>query len=175
MPDPLRPLPIRIVGATEADLAAVGELAGEIWREHYPGIITPEQIEYMLSRGYSRAALRRFVDEAGAGLALAYVGERLAGFAAHHRSDHAGEIKLDKLYVHQDYQGRGVGSRLIAHVEAAARAQERTTLILNVNKNNVKAIAAYERNGFAVRESVVVDIGAGFVMDDYVMAKQLPR
>jgi len=175
MPDPLRPLPIRIVGAAEGDLAAVAELAGEIWRQHYPGIITSEQIEYMLARGYSRAALRRFVSEAGAGLALAYVGERLAAFAAYHRGERAGEIKLDKLYVHHDYHGRGVGSRLIAHVELAARAQQRTTLLLNVNKNNVSAIAAYERNGFAVRESVVVDIGAGFVMDDYVMAKQLPR
>jgi ribosomal protein S18 acetylase RimI-like enzyme len=175
MPDRLRPLLVRIVGAAEGDLAAVAELAGGIWRQHYPGIITSEQIEYMLARGYSRPALRRFVSEAGAGLALAYVGERLAAFAAYHRADRAGEIKLDKLYVHHDYHGRGVGSRLIAHVEAAARAQQRTTLILNVNKTNVRAIAAYERNGFAVRESVVVDIGAGFVMDDYVMAKQLPR
>ena len=175
MPDPLRPLDIRIVGATEADLAAVAELAGEVWRKYYPGIITSEQIEYMLARGYSRNALRRFTDEAGAGLPLAHVDERLAGFAAYHRTDHAGEIKLDKLYVHHDYHGRGIGSRLIAHVEAASRAQGRMTLILNVNKNNVKAIAAYERNGFAVRESVIVDIGAGFVMDDYVMAKQLPR
>ena len=173
MPDPLHSLTVRIVGATATDLAAVGKLAGEIWRKHYPGIITPAQIEYMLARGYSRDALQRFVDEAGAGLALGYVGERLTGFAAYYRSEHAGEIKLDKLYVHHDYHGRGVGSRLIAHVEAAARAQQRTTIVLNVNRHNVKAIAAYEKNGFAVRASVVVDIGGGFVMDDYVMAKQL--
>jgi ribosomal protein S18 acetylase RimI-like enzyme len=175
MPDPLRSLVIRIVGATEADLAAVGELAGDIWRKHYPGIITPEQIEYMLARGYSRDALRRFLDEAGAGLALAYVEARLAGFAAYQRTAHADEIKLDKLYVHHDYHSRGIGSRLIAHVEAAARAQRRATLVLNVNKNNLGAIAAYQRNGFAVREPVVVDIGGGFVMDDYVMAKRVPH
>jgi ribosomal protein S18 acetylase RimI-like enzyme len=174
MTDPHRLLPVRIVGATEVDLGVVGELAGHIWRQHYPGIITPEQIEYMLARGYSRDALRRFVDEAGAGLVLAYAGQRLVAFAAYHRTDHAGEIKLDKLYVHPEYHGRGVGSRLIAHVEGAASAQRRRTIVLNVNKNNVKAIAAYEKNGFAVRESVVVDIGSGFVMDDYVMAKQLP-
>jgi RimJ/RimL family protein N-acetyltransferase len=51
--------------------------------------------------------------------------------------------------------------------------QRRTTLILNVNKQNLRAIRAYERNGFFVREAVVVDIGGGFVMDDYVMAKRL--
>jgi len=165
--------PLSIVAATEADLGAVAALAGAIWRRHYPGIITDEQIEYMLARGYSHAALSRFLQEEGAGLDLARLGERLAGFAAYHRGDQPGEAKLDKLYVLQDTQRRGVGSRLIANVESAARADGCSTLILNVNKNNVQAIRAYEKNGFAVREAVVVDIGGGFVMDDYIMAKAL--
>jgi diamine N-acetyltransferase len=164
---------IRIVAAVEADLPRVAELAGIIWRTHYPGIITAEQIEYMLVLGYSREALRRFIAEEGAGLDLAYVGDRFAGFAAYYRVEHQHELKLDKLYVHRDYHGRGVGNRLIARVEAAATTQGRPTLILNVNKHNAQAIRAYERNGFTIRESVVVDIGGGFVMDDYVMAKSL--
>jgi len=163
----------RVVCAAERDLAAVAELARVIWRKHYPGIITLEQIEYMLELGYSLDALRRFITEEGAGLELAYVGENLAGFAAYYRPGPPDELKLDKLYVHQDFQGRGVGRSLIASTEAAAMAQRRTTLILNVNKQNLQAIRAYERNGFLVREAVVVDIGGGFVMDDYVMAKRL--
>jgi diamine N-acetyltransferase len=166
---------ILIAEATESDIEPVAELAGIIWRAHYPGIITPGQIDYMLARGYSHDALRRFIDEPGAGLLLAYAGKRLIGFAAYYRADGAGELKLDKLYVHPDYHGRGVGGRLIARVEAAARAQARHTLILQVNKNNAKAIGAYEKNGFSIREPVVVDIGGGYVMDDFVMAKRLSR
>jgi len=171
----LEPDRIRIVGATEGDLAAVAALAQAVWRKHYPGIITPEQIEYMLARGYARAALRRFLTEAGAGLELAHVDGRFAGFAAYHRGEGSDELKLDKLYVDQHFHSQGVGRRLIEATEAAAHAQRRTTIILNVNKNNTQAIRAYERNGFVVREAVVVDIGAGFVMDDYIMAKRLPR
>jgi ribosomal protein S18 acetylase RimI-like enzyme len=163
----------RIVCASERDLPAVAELAGVIWRRHYPGIISVEQIEYMLARGYSLAALRRFITEEGAGLDLAYLGERLTGFTAYYRPDDPRELKLDKLYIHHDFRGLGIGRSLIASAEAATIAQHRTTLILNVNKNNVQAIRAYERNGFSVREAMVVDIGGGFVMDDYVMAKQL--
>jgi ribosomal protein S18 acetylase RimI-like enzyme len=170
MPDVQR---ARVVGAVERDLPVVAELAQFIWRRHYPGIITVEQIEYMLARGYSLDALRRFITEEGAGLDLAYLGDRLAGFAAYYRPDRPDELKLDKLYVHLDFHGRGVGRSLIASAEAAAIVQCRTTLILNVNKENVQAIRAYERNGFLVREAVVVDIGGGFVMDDYVMAKRL--
>jgi ribosomal protein S18 acetylase RimI-like enzyme len=164
---------IRITNANDADLAAVAELAGVVWRAHYPGIITHGQIEYMLARGYSHAALLRFVREPGAGLLLAHAGERLIGFAAYYRADGPGELKLDKLYLHQDYHGQGVGSRLIGRVEDDARAQGRSTLILNVNKSNLKAIRDYERNGFAVRESVRVDIGGGYAMDDFIMAKRL--
>ena len=164
---------LSIVGATNADLAAVAELAGVIWRRHYPGIITHEQIDYMLGIGYSHAALSRFIEEEGAGLDLARLGARLVGFAAYYRMNGGSELKLDKLYVLQDFQGRGVGSRLIAKAEDAARAQGCAALILQVNKNNRQAIRTYEKNGFAIREAVAVDIGRGFVMDDYVMAKPL--
>jgi diamine N-acetyltransferase len=69
--------------------------------------------------------------------------------------------------------GRGLGRLLLEHVEAAARRDGSRTVILNVNKRNAKAIAAYRACGYATRESVVVDIGGGFVMDDHVMAKPL--
>ena len=40
-------------------------------------------------------------------------------------------------------------------------------------KLNTKAIAAYRRNGFTVAESVITDFGDGYVMDDYLMIKNL--
>ena len=44
---------------------------------------------------------------------------------------------------------------------------------LNVNRGNVRAIAAYERCGFAIRESGDFPIGNGFVMEDYIMVRDL--
>lgn len=46
-------------------------------------------------------------------------------------------------------------------------------MILAVNKRNDKAIGSYKKYGFVVRETVVDDIGRGFVMDDFVMEKKL--
>jgi ribosomal protein S18 acetylase RimI-like enzyme len=42
-----------------------------------------------------------------------------------------------------------------------------------VNKRNRNAIAAYEKYGFRIVDSVVKDIGGGFVMDDYIMSKDV--
>jgi len=166
---------LAIVAATAADLGTVARLAGVTWRRHYPGIISREQIDYMLARGYAESALRQFLDVPGAGLAIARAGREPVGFAAWYRAEAAATTKLDKLYVLPEVQGLGVGRRLIAHVEDAARADRADTLILNVNKRNTSSIAFYQRCGFQVRESVVIDIGQGFFMDDHVMAKPISR
>lgn len=40
---------------------------------------------------------------------------------------------------------------------------------LTVNKHNINSINAYKKWGFKTIDSVVTDIGSGFVMDDYIM------
>ena len=167
------PSDVTIDAAAAADLPVVVRLAEAIWRAHYPGIIAHEQIDYMLARGYTLDALAPFLHESGSGLAIARARGEPVGFAAWYRPDEPATTKLDKLYVLPSQHGRGVGRALVAHVEAAARRDGARTLILNVNKNNAKAIAAYRACGFSTREAVVADIGGGFVMDDYVMAKSV--
>jgi GNAT superfamily N-acetyltransferase len=164
---------ITILPASEGDIPVVAELAHRIWHRHYPGIISHGQIDYMLARGYSPEALARFLHDDGAGLALARAAGQPLGFAAWYRAETPATTKLDKLYVLQEWHGHGIGRRLIDHVESQARADGATTLVLNVNKRNASAIAAYRKCGFAVHEEVEVDIGSGFVMDDFVMGKAL--
>src|SRR6266496_6146403 len=145
---------VQIINATVADIPEVQRLAHVIWYSHYPGIISTAQIAYMLERGYATAALTEFVTKPDAGLLLAVDNGERIGFAAWCANDKT-EAKLDKLYVLPSYHGQGVGHALIEQVVAQARAVGATTLILQVNKNNAKSIAAYERNGFAIREAVV--------------------
>ena len=162
-----------IVDGTRDDIPTVQRLADVVWRAYYPGIVPLPQIDYMLERGYSTAALGKFVRDAGAGLALARVDGEAVGFAAWHRAGEPATTKLDKLYVLPRLHGAGLGRALIAHVGAAAARDGARTLILNVAKRNVNAIAAYGACGFAIREATVVDIGGGFAMDDYILAKPL--
>lgn len=161
-----------ILPASEADLPELAALAAVIWRTHYPGIISREQIDYMLARMYDVVELARQLGQGTVFLRLLVDG-RLIGFAAHSPTSDPDERKLDKLYLHPDHQRHGHGSRLLQRVMEEARALGCSSLMLTVNKRNTKAIAAYEKNGFTIRESVVMDIGGGFVMDDYVMARRL--
>lgn len=162
----------RIVRATDADLAEISRLAGLIWRAHYPGIISAEQIEYMLARMYALEVLREEVLRGGIRYDRLILAGEGAGFAACGPAQ-PGVVKLHKLYVRPEWHGRGFGSLLLRHCEREAAKGGAKRLILSVNKQNAKAIAAYRRNGFTLLESVTVDIGGGFVMDDYVFGKDL--
>jgi len=62
---------------------------------------------------------------------------------------------------------------MLAEVEKRAADAGFTRLILNVNKYNETAKKAYFRNGFTIAESVQIDIGNNFIMDDFVMAKDI--
>ncbi len=83
------------------------------------------------------------------------------------------EQQLDKLYVEASWQRHGIGGMLIADLARRARNHGVTRLVLRVNRQNQTAIDAYLKHGFTVATVVVEDIGGGFVMDDYVMVKEI--
>jgi ribosomal protein S18 acetylase RimI-like enzyme len=162
---------VRIGSVTAADVETLAALAREIWLAHYPAIIDSAQIEYMLAQRYDPEVVRAELGRDGIWWDKLMAGQRMAGFASYFLTGIPGEMKLDKLYVHPDYQRRGFGGRMIAHACAAARARGCLRLVLAVNKNNRSAIDTYRKHGFRVADAVVKDIGGGFVMDDYVMVK----
>jgi len=164
---------IQILPAAADHLPALAELAGVIWRQHYPGIISNAQIDYMLARMYSLDTLREEMQAQGIQFVRLLVADRFVGFAAYGPAPVPGGMKLHKCYLLPEMHGRGLGSLLLKHCERAARDLGARRLMLAVNKRNSKAIAAYQRNGFTVAEAVVTDFGSGFVMDDFIMAKDL--
>src|SRR5208283_3742860 len=147
-----QPTQMEIIRAVEADLPAISELAGVIWRACYPGIITHAQIDYMLARMYSLDVLRDEIRSQGIRYDLLLVDGKLAGFASYGPASEPGVMKLHKLYLLPELHGRGLGSRLLQHVEREVRAGVGRRLILSVNKRNTKAITTYKRNGFVIGE-----------------------
>jgi ribosomal protein S18 acetylase RimI-like enzyme len=154
------------------EFALVAALGDRIWRQHYAEIVSMAQIEYMLAGRYTDAKLAAYLGADDRWLMIVRDGGLPIGYFSWARVD-AHEVKLEQLYLIAATRGRGLGGRMIAHVEAHARGLGCDRLMLTVNKRNAGAIAVYERRGFTVREEAVFDIGQGYVMDDYVMAKAI--
>lgn len=155
--------------ATEADIPALRDLARRIWHAHYPGIIAVDQINYMLDRFFSEQHLREELKH-GVRWEIASHGGQRVGFLACFIERDNDQLKLSKLYLLPELHGRGFGREMLERVKGHATKDGLPRVCLTVNRQNAKAIRAYERAGFAILETVMADIGDGYYMDDYLMA-----
>ena len=103
-------LTIQIRPITPPDVPAISSLAREIWQATYPGIITQDQIDFMLELRYGHERLYDDLEDADKWLDQAFMEDRRVGFAF--SEIYQGEFKLDKLYIHPDVQRQGVGGQL---------------------------------------------------------------
>jgi GNAT superfamily N-acetyltransferase len=167
---PTASLVIRPVGVDE--IPALRALAERIWRVSYAVMLTPAQIDYMLAWMYAPETIAREMAE-GVIWESAWLGAELVGFHSCAPERASRRLKLNKLYLLPEYQGRGLGQQLLARVHQLAAQAGVRQVWLQVNKQNARAIGAYRRAGYAVERSAVFDIGGGFVMDDFIMTRDV--
>jgi len=159
--------------ATEQDAAAIIAVAEKSWAATYRDIISPEQYDYMIGKFYTLAAIRETLLEGQQVFLLYHHGTEVTGFISYQLNyPAAGWCKIHKLYVLPEMHGTGTGARLIRAVEEIASAHQQDSLTLNVNKYN-KALGFYQKVGFSIDRPEVIDIGRGYVMDDFVLIKNL--
>jgi ribosomal protein S18 acetylase RimI-like enzyme len=149
-------------------LGIVADLAHEIWPIAYGGILSAEQLQFMLKQFYSLKALETQFQN-GQHFLLLKDDEKAIGFLSYELNCYnIQKLKIHKIYVLPTEQGKGLGKLLIDKALEIAIAQNQKAVFLNVNKYN-KARFFYEKLGFAIVKEEVIEIGNGFVMDDYVM------
>lgn len=166
----------QIDALTEADFPVVAALAKTIWHAHYASIISVAQIDYMLAGRFTPENLHRYLRADDRWMCLLRLSGTPAGYCSWVRTETTDEMKLEQLYLLEEHRGKGLGGLMLRHIENHARQQDCRQLSLQVNKQNMEAVAFYRKAGFTVREEIVQDIGNGFVMDDFVMGKSLqPR
>jgi diamine N-acetyltransferase len=171
--DKLKTMSLSFQRAALSDIAQIQSLAKTIWHAHYPSIISVEQIDYMLSKMYSTEQITSELESGATFYEFIMRSETAVGFLSCTIEPTEHTMKLSKLYVKPDAHGTGVGRAALAHIEQHALEQKLSSVYLFVNKQNTKAIRAYERFGFTVETSVVADIGNGYVMDDFKMRKYI--
>ncbi|MCF6130207.1 GNAT family N-acetyltransferase [Flavobacterium sp. AS60] len=157
----------------DENFISIRAIATEVWPIAYGSILSQEQFDYMMEMMYSVPSLQNQVNEKGHRFILAVENEVPVGFASYEFNyNKKPKTKVHKIYILPNQQGKGIGKALIDFITIEAKAKHQRGLILNVNKNNI-AIRFYERIGFEISSEEVIDIGNGYVMDDYVMEKSI--
>lgn len=167
-------MPLTFPPASAAEVLLIRDLAERIWHESYSAMIPPEQIRYMLEWMYAPHKLEAEIER-GVHYAIIRRDERPIGYLAWewNPSAPATAAFLNKLYLLPELQGQGLGQQALEHVLQTARDLGAPAIELRVNRMNHRAQRTYQRAGFVCVEARVTEIGAGFVMDDFILRREL--
>lgn len=164
---------MNIIEATEKHIHIIKSLSDIIWPSTFSDILSSEQISYMMEMMYSSDSLKKQMNELNHHYLIAEKDGEYLGFISYEENYKKSNItKIHKIYVLPSLHGAGVGRYLIDAVSKIAKNNHNNELTLNVNRYN-KAIGFYKHMGFEVVTSEDIDIGNGFLMQDYIMNKAL--
>lgn len=162
---------ITIREAGKPDFKAIRDVAYRTWPDTYGKILSAAQLQYMLDAFYSEETLlENYLKKNHRFMLLSENGVPL-GFASYeHRYQSANVTRLHKLYLLPESQGKGAGKLLLNAVENEAAKNQSQDITLNVNRfNNAKTF--YLKHGFEIVGEEDIEIGLGYLMEDYKMAK----
>ncbi len=162
---------IEIREATNNDIPLIQQLAHQVWYITYGPLQPKEKVDYLYQLMYSTSALTEQMTIKGHHFLLAQDETGYLGYASFEiNCKNQGKTKIHKIYVMPNAQGKGVGKELMNSISASATKNQNQILSLNVYRNN-PAIQFYQKIGFTKAGEEKIDVGNGFVMDDFVMEK----
>jgi RimJ/RimL family protein N-acetyltransferase len=162
-----------VTPATIADIKTIQSIAYRTWPDTFGNILSSEQIDYMLEMMYSEKSLKEQINEKKHQFFLVKEANVFLGYASIETDyQNSKKTKIHKLYVLPQSQGKGIGRTLLKKITEEAKKHDNMVLSLNVNKFN-KAVLFYEKVGFTIVGNEDIDIGNGFLMEDYIMEKEI--
>jgi ribosomal protein S18 acetylase RimI-like enzyme len=182
--------------------AMIEDLARRIVPDFYAPFFERATAEYLVESGHTAAALAAqkergyrhyLIEAAGFGGARGHASDGGLGGAGGHASDgpHSGAggegrtvgyfslapyengVLLSHFYVLPECRGKGLGQLAMEFIDQQVAAMGARRIELFVLRENVAAVGLYRKNGFAVAEEVLTQLGNGAVLEDYLMRKDI--
>lgn len=153
------------------NIKELAQLASEIWHEYWVDILSAEQIDYMVEKFQSETAIINQIKSENYTYFFIKTEGQNAGYIGLSKKDDY--LFLSKLYIKKEFRHKGYGTEAFEFIKKFASENNFERIILTVNKHNKKTINAYYKWHFEQINSVVSDIGNGFVMDDYIFEYRL--
>ncbi|SFR83854.1 GNAT family N-acetyltransferase [Anaeromicropila populeti] len=151
----------------EDEINKLAEIANEVWHEFFVCILSKEQIDYMVEKFQSVAAITDQIQNQGYQYFIFEAEGEQIGYTGIKKEDN--KLFLSKLYLRKDFRGKGFARKAFSFLQRTSVEMGMEAIWLTVNKYNEHTISVYQKLGFEIIRQQVADIGSGFVMDDYVM------
>lgn len=163
---------ITISEASVSDIKLIQKIVHITWPITYGEILTKEQLVYMLDLFYSDEALTdQLVKKEQLFYRIDEDQTNIGFIGIEHNYKGKAVTKIHKIYLLPETQGKGIGKKVIEEIEKLGAENNSHALSLNVNRFNT-ALGFYKKIGFEIIGESDLDIGNGYLMEDYVMEKK---
>jgi ribosomal protein S18 acetylase RimI-like enzyme len=150
--------------ASIKDLDRIIDLAKLTWFETYREILSIDQSNFMFNNMYNKICL---IENMNSGNEFYILSENKdIGFMEVILYDDV--VKISKIYINPSYQKKGFGKKLIDKAIEITKSNNKSRITLNVNRHN-NAKFFYLKNNFKIIKEIDIEIGNGYLMEDYIM------
>ena len=163
---------------TEADADILRNLLAKTFSETFAHMNTPENMELYLNQAFARERILEELENQDSAFYLLYRNGSPAGClkvneaAAQTEAGNPHSLEIERIYVAKEFQGTGLGSRLMDEAVRLAAERKKAYIWLGVWEKNERAIRFYEGKGFYRTGSHTFTVGND-EQTDYIMRKDL--
>ena len=116
------------------------------------GIIEVLKTIYLQDEAWARKALEKLLATENYMILVAELDRKIVGFIDYYVLPSVwekwNEATINYLFIHKDYQGRGIGSKLLKEVIKQTDKMGIMELHVGTEKENKRAIRLYKKHGF---------------------------
>jgi ribosomal protein S18 acetylase RimI-like enzyme len=153
-----------------SDIPVIQHITNTTWPIAYGEILSKEQLKYMLEKFYSTSALTLKINQKSE---IFYIAKDendsvLGFFSIEHNFELEQKSKIHKIYILPENQGKGIGKLVLEEAIGLAKLQKQESVVLNVNRFN-KALYFYQKMDFEIIQTIDIEIGDGYLMEDFIL------
>lgn len=141
---------VKISNANVFQTSEIKELLNYVWADTYKSFFSKETVKYIIEESQTLDKLKLEIENKDILFLVAkYNSDKIIGLATAEKKDKG--IFLKRLYVHPDYQRKGVGIKLLTNVLNNFKNIKK--IYLEAEQDNIKGISFYKKNGFKIIEN----------------------
>lgn len=167
---------LTITVARVSDIPEIKSLSDIMFRAAYADFLSSGQIEYMLENMYTEKSFADIVSDPDKALFVALECDRKIGYLSVCRDGNTPSghplFHLQRIYLLPECQGKGYGRDMFTFLVNYLKdicPETKFRIELNVNRRN-RAVGFYEAMGMYCSRTEDIEIGEGYMMEDYIYA-----
>lgn len=157
---------------SENDVDTLVPIAHEIWSDHFETMFDRESLPRLIEAAQSKRAIISQIKD-GYQYFFINLDDKKIGYFAYKIDQSKNELFLSKIYVYSDKRGKGVGRKVLNHLEKLCHDAGVSKIVLTVNHKNTDSIKAYEKWGFANLGRIKRQFENGLIVEDIKMEKSV--